>query len=390
MQYKATITTLTPLHIGTGTELLNLYDLKQDKQRNKTYRLNVDAVLEAAVAGDNPQLDRRILTMKPAELVDIKELRQNPSFSVYALKGTPQSGVVKEQIKNVWGQLYLPGSSLKGALRTVIARSIGADKEIKPKLQVKYGGQKSADDEIERVIFGDDPNNRSSFRSPNYDLLRALQIADSHPVDIVPELINVSVLKGGIPQAPIDIEAIPHSVTFETSIHLDEYLYKDTRKVVQQKNGVMISPKDKLGWQTLQTKWLYNLPIAARNVAQRRFKEEVEYYKNAGVEKIAQIYDIWLQKGLPRMRKTQTFYLQLGWGGGWDNKTMGEALIAKNKQDFAKTRNKFNLGKPPQFKEQWQAKPDDTFPASRRVRVNANKQPWEPLGWVEITLEKQP
>ncbi len=317
MQYKATITTLTPLHIGTGAELLNLYDLKQDKQQNKTYRLNVDAILEAAISGDNPQLDQRMLTMRPAELVDLKELRQNPNFSVYALKGTPQSGVVKEQIKNVWGQLYLPGSSLKGALRTVIARSIGADKEIKSKLRVKYSGQKSADNLMEQLIFGD---------NANYDLLRALQVADSKPVDSSPELINVRILKGNTTQSPIDIEAISHGVTFETNIRLDEFLYKDTRKVAQQENGTIVSPKDKLGWQTLQTKWLYNLPIAARNVAQQRFKKEIDYYQKAGITRLVQIYSAW-REAVTSLQKTQTFYLQLGWAGGWDNKTMGEALI---------------------------------------------------------------
>ena len=55
MKYKVTITTLTPVHIGTGTELLDLYDLKQDKQQNQTYHLNVDAILEDALSGDDPQ-----------------------------------------------------------------------------------------------------------------------------------------------------------------------------------------------------------------------------------------------------------------------------------------------------------------------------------------------
>ncbi|RME96973.1 MAG: type III-A CRISPR-associated RAMP protein Csm5 [Chloroflexi bacterium] len=387
MDYKVKITTLTPIHIGTGTELLVGYDLKSDEQEKKTYRLNVDAILEDAITGDNPHLDRRMLNLKPAELVELPELHQKPDFSIYTLKGVPQSGVVKEQIKTVWGKLYLPGSTLKGAFRTIIARSIAKDDAVRGRLRVKRGGPKSAADDIEKVLFGDDPNSRSSFRSPNFDLLRAMQVSDSEPVDAAPQLINVSVLKGSTVQAPIDLEAIPRGVTFEATIHLDDYLFKETRRVVQGPYGQKISPVEKLGWEKFQTKWLYNLPVAGRNISRQRFTMEKAYYQANGLTRFVQIYDAWLG-ALANLKGTQTFFLQVGWGGGWENKTMGRNLLASNDQEFAELRNDFNLGKPPQFRGHWRAKPDDVFPSSRRVRVNANKQPLDPLGWVEVTLEK--
>jgi len=67
---------------------------------------------------------------------------------------------------------------------------------------------------------------------------------------------------------------------------------------------------------------------------------------------------------------------------------MGRNLLAPNDRQFAELRNQFDLGKPPQYRGHWQAQPGDVFPSSRRVRVNANKQPLDPLGWVEVTLEK--
>lgn len=383
MNYKVIITTLTPVHIGTGQELLNLYDLKQDPQQRQTYRLNVDAILEDALTGDNPKLNQRMLSLRPAELVDIEEMRQHPNYSIYTLKGTPRSGQVKEQIKNVWGQLYLPGSSLKGALRTVIARSIS--NQFKGQLFISDRARdKTADDLIDQRIFG---------RNPNYDLLRALQVADSQPVDIAPELINVSVVKKGKAQAPIDVEAIPRQTTFETTIHLEEYLYKEIGKVVKLDDGQWGHPVQKLGWTPEQTRLFHNLPIAARNLAQRRFKQEYDYFQSANLKKPAEIYNIWLNS-LPTLKGTQSFYLQLGWAGGWDNKTLGAEIIAQDKQgnfdqnQFVEVRNNFRLGKPPKGGQNWQARAGDVFPASRRLRVNGRDEPIEPLGWIEVRLEK--
>lgn len=371
MNYKATITTLTPVHIGTGAELLNLYDYVADDKRNCTYRLNTDAILEDCLTRHNDQFDHALLRRPPAELVDLPTLRSRPEFSVYTLKGTPQAktkeaGRIREQIKDVWGKLYLPGSSLKGALRTVLARSILSDKEFNLRPQVNMSGKaKQADDWIEAAVFGADPH---------HDLLRALHVADSRSVDLNSVLINVSVVKGNKPQAPIDVEAIPGQTTFETTIHTDEYLY---REVAAQ-----------LGWKKFQTKYLYNLPIAGRNVATQQAKAEFAYFEAVGLPNIANAYKQW-QTDLASLRKSNGFFLQLGWGGGWNNITLGKELIADDENSFVNIRNRFNLGRPLKPKGNWRAKIGEQFPTSRRlVVVTPELEPIGPLGWVYITLDK--
>jgi CRISPR-associated protein Csm5 len=367
MNYKMTITTLTPVHIGTGTELLNLYDFKVNPHQRKTYRLNVDTILDQALTGDVAHLDTQLLGRPPAELVELKELYPGSKFVTYTLDGMPQpktegAGRINEQIKDVWGQLYLPGSTVKGALRTVIARNMGASETFRPSLQVDTGADpRQAAGPIEQTLFG---------RNPNYDLLRALQVADSRPVEANPRLINVRIVKGKQLESPVDVEAIPPQTVFETRLRTDEYLYKEKRADLE--------------WDPEQTKWLYNLPIAGRNVARVRFAQERAYFKRLGLTRLTQIYGIW-ETSLKQLRRTQTFYLQLGWGGGWDNKTLGRDLIAGDDAEFADIRNRFKLGQPPGRRD-WRAKPEDTFPASRRLRVDAQGQPMEPLGWVEVTL----
>ncbi len=384
MNYKATITTLTPVHLGTGQELLTGYDLFQDKQRDETYRLKIDAILDHAL-GDDTQFNNQILQSRPEQLVTLEELRQPASeFATYALKGQPKSGQVKEQIKDVWGRLYLPGSSLKGALRTVIGRNLANQEGIRARLQVNFeGNDREADDQIDGIVFG---------KTPERDILRVLRVADSRPVETNPVLINVSVIKGKEPQTPIDVEAIPSKVSFETSITVEDYLSRENRPVTQKKNtGQWGSPAEKLDWQPDQIEWLNDLeialPIFGRNMALVRIKQELAYYRRVGLNHLASLYSSWHEE-LKGMRQSSTFLLQLGWAGGWDSKTLGRELIARDETEFAAIRQRFQLGKPPQHKDKWQARPGDRFPTSRRLRVDDRHEPVEPLGWVKITIEK--
>ncbi len=385
MNYKMTVTTLTPLHIGTGQKLSAGYDFVSDDRQNITYRLRVDTILEHAL-GEEARLNEQILRSKPAQLVELTELRPAESkFVAYRLKGLPQSAEVNEQVKDVWGQLYLPGSSLKGALRTVISRHLAAsDERMKSALQIPVEARaKFADDEMDKAIFGSNPNR---------DILRALQIADSRPVKQSPQLINVKIVKGSQLQSPVDVEAIPAQTTFEITIHVEEYLFRELKKVARfERQGAVewVNPARKLGWRPEKVDWLGDLltalPIFGRNLAQQRFKREISYFKQMGLAHLATLYEGW-QKQLQDMRGQNVFFLQIGWAGGWESKTLGRDLLAKDENEFAALRTRFALGRPPDFKGRWEAKPGQAFPASRRLVVEGGR-PAAPLGWVKVELE---
>jgi CRISPR-associated protein Csm5 len=375
MNYRMTLTTMTPLHIGTGTELLNEYDFKVVE--DKTYRLNVDAVLDYVLSGNAEQIDRHLLNTPPGQLVQPQDLPDHPELTNYMLDGTPQpktegAGRVREQIKDAYGRLYLPGSSLKGALRTAIARGIG--RRLKAPLPINdrpdrrgRANAKRAGDRLEASIF------RPGRNQATHDLLRALQVADSQPVQADPLLINVRVVKGDKQASPIDVEAVPPGVTFETRIHLDDYL---TTTVAAQ-----------LGWEPEQTRWLHNLPVAGRNLALHRFRAERDYFAQAGLSQLAGLYAAWLQE-LAELKGGDTFFLQIGWGGGWGSKTVGRALLAGDEAGFARLRSTFNLGRPPKGGHNWQPQAGDVFPASRRLAVTPNGQPIAPLGWLRASIRE--
>lgn len=118
--YRVKATLITPLHIGSGRELLHEYDYAVFDKR--TWRINEAALLDAQDA-DDAALASKPAALKPAALPKPPtDFRVETGYFRYVIQGTPRSQVpgaqVREQLKDVYDRPYLPGSSLKGALRT--------------------------------------------------------------------------------------------------------------------------------------------------------------------------------------------------------------------------------------------------------------------------------
>jgi len=71
--------------------------------------------------------------------------------------------------------------------------------------------------------------------------------------------------------------------------------------------------------------------------------------------------------------------LQIGWGGGWHNKTVGAALTDRQREDLI---GRYRLAR-------GRRERGDPFPKSRRVVVNAQGRPAAPLGWVLIEMKPE-
>ena len=186
MKYQ--LETLTPVHIGSG-ETLNQIDGYYAKRR--WYRIDLDKVLA------HPSTDINALT---SEMVrpDFRWPRylshrnlNAADFSTYSLlcAQSPETTDIREAIKSVGNRPYIPGSSIKGAIRTALLWDlINSDKnkqlledsaahlntEIERELPSRQRQEYPAR-RIEELAFGKDPN---------HDLLRALQVSDTEPLEI--------------------------------------------------------------------------------------------------------------------------------------------------------------------------------------------------------------
>lgn len=366
--YDLAISPVTPLHIGNGETMMHEYDYAiRDK---KTWRINFDALLDAQDVSD-PKLADQLARTPPAQLLAASDFKERSAFFRYVLEGTPRSNKsgaeVQEQIKSVFDQPYLPGTSLKGAMRTAIGWYAWKEAQMQPDAsQLKRWG-KFASQRVERRLFG---------RNPNYDIMRAVHVVDSEPVGAQNLMIlNVRVLnRGGKLTAPIELEAIRPDTALKATLKLDLALYSDWAK----RQGLKLHGEA----------WINNFVGVIQTHTEERVGRELAHYQQVpGAERLVAFYQR-LQNLLPTLGENRIL-IQVGWGTGWEDKTFGSNLQAD--QDFMEeiikkyrlTRGKRRRG--------------DAFPKSRRVAValvktptgNVTESPRMPLGWLLINVAKK-
>lgn len=363
--FDVEVTLLTPLHIGTGRELLLDYDYAVRDDR--TWRIDEDALLEAQDV-DDPAIAGQLARTPPAQLLDKGDFCEDSPFFLYVLQGRPRSrqrgAQLREQIKDARQRPYLPGTSLKGALRTALAwHGFGALK-MRPDARQLGRRPKWAAQRIERSILGQDPN---------HDLLRALHVGDSAPVGTERlMLVNAQVLTRRGSGAPIEAEAVQSNTTFCLTVKLDEALFSRWAH--------------RLNLGTRQD-WLRRLPAVVRAHTANRVKVERQWYAGRPDAQIAQRF----YKELANLNLSENAcVLQIGWGGGWHSKTLGSRLQADGRfmegiiGDYRLARGRRRQG--------------DPFPKSRRavVRVARGKdgraveRPGVPLGWALMEIKRRP
>ncbi len=356
--YNLEITTLSPLHIGSGDTLEREFDYAVHGQQ--TWVIDQDALSELVYSRSSQEFQRLLEAVPPAQFLTPADFRPDSPLFRYVMRGTPRAAAtgsaIQAQIKNPFDQPYLPGSSLKGAFRTLVFRHAFATSGKKLQPATLGNNRKYAGQELEQELLG---------RDPNHDLLRALHLADSDPV--APDnllVLNAQVFNERSAAAPIALEAIRSDATFHTTLTLDDYLFNDP----QAAQGLRLGNK---------REWLTTLPALANDQAQARLKQELQFYKTRPRSRVAGFYRQLL--GLVPELGSDRFLLQLGWGGGWDNKTLAY-LVGPAEREALIGRYRLAIGT---------RQKGDPFPKSRRAvarQVEEDVQPIAPFGWLLVTM----
>jgi CRISPR-associated protein Csm5 len=364
--FDARVMTLTPLHIGTGRELMLEYDYAV--HNGQTWRLNEDRVLQPHYSDDPEQIDKLAHTA-PAKLLPPDEYQVSSEFFRYVIKGQPRArasgSILREQIKTVEDRPYLPGSSLKGALRTALARHGWLTMGLRPDTRKLDNRPKFAARDYEREIMGVDPN---------HDLLRAMQVGDSQHLS--PDclmLANIKVLTARREGSPIEVEAIRPETRFRLPVKIDTQLFSEW---AGQRQGFRLGgARD----------WLEKLVAIMQTHAQERIRAQRAWYEKRKAIAPASFY-----RDLERLSlKQNQFVVQIGWGGGWDSKTLGSVLAADAEfLEWVIAHYRMARGR---------RQPGAPFPASRRVAMNVQRAkdgqrieiPGLPLGWVLVDMKER-
>ena len=367
--YKLRIRTISPLFIGSGNELHQGFDFFSST--SQTGRFDVDKILDERFDPKNPMA-------LPSQLLR-KEDYQNPSFFRYILSGNVRTekmdGKLQECVKDVYDCPYIPGSSIKGAIRTALGVQMLKNKNLNLSTMIDlHTNAKKADDQIERTLFVSDKNS-DSRNDPNYDLFKTLQISDAQlPKESqnpgafisVQNLTPIVRKADAAASVPIEVECIDAQTEFFSEMKIDQYLLDQ------------LFPQKKV--------WMNDLikRLPARGL--ERLETLKDWYDSAtGCEKISKLITRMLKQNLP---DSQFAFIQIGSGSGWDGNTYDDLLRMDPKwfEDMLSSlkvlRSSNNKGRAVSAR-----RPGDVFPTSRKV-VMKDGAPISPLGWCLLDFEE--
>lgn len=367
-RYNVTVRVLTPMHIGNGRLLLNEYDYAI--RQGHTWRINEAEFLDAHYAED-PKIIEQLEQTPPAQLLNPTDFANGSKLFRYVMKGTPRSNGVgaqlREQIKStLTDSPYLPGTALKGGLRTALAWHGWMIENLQTNSTELERKREFAGQRFENQLFG---------LTPNKNLMRALIVSDSDEVSPAQLMVaNVRVVTaGGLQGAPIEVEAIRPETTFRLTVKIDRALFSDWAR----SSGLRLQHED----------WLTELASITHTHSKDRISAEAEWFKNArNATTPASVYNE-LAQSATKASPTQCL-MQLGWGTGWGSKTFGSRL--QNNDDFMeRIINSYRLAR-------GRRHIGDDFPKSRRITMHYQRDPrgniaesaGYPLGWAWVSFKK--
>ncbi|MEP0813746.1 MAG: type III-A CRISPR-associated RAMP protein Csm5 [bacterium] len=272
-------------------------------------------------------------------------------------------------IRDGFGNPYIPGSSLKGSLRTVLQAN-----------RDKLAGDKR----IENMRRPPDKNDqRDRGGGLTGDLGRLFQVCDAALSPLALGLYRISVVSKGKPGAPIKVEALLPGAKFAASIRVDASLKKAKAhgKLKTSFNRDQVwqleQEEGKNGWHALRGML-------------KSFNEAVAGYQAAGLDRRAEKSQD--EDGRRALRQAAEWlkstvlespggYLQLGFGSGWSGMTGIPAMYDDEKKIIENANKIGNRFYKSRLKDGSYG-PGNPFPLS--FRLVHTPEGWRPMGWVKL------
>lgn len=386
---KIIIETLSPIHIGSGDLLQNNTDFVVSKHGKESYIYVTEEAKILELIGSE-HIDNWLLSIEKKESTVelVKRYAPNALPADYSQRqvfcyatGIKTDETLKETIHNGQGLPYIPGSSIKGAIRTAVLTSfvdIVRDKEDKiiQKRRIKKEGQQPLEvpkldknnnkllyaDIIEKELFGSDPNS---------DIFRFIRVGDAYfdkNSTIATRMINLNIThKDNLfdISKPQLIEAIGNEETSTFSLNVTADYYK---------------------WVKSKFPTLGNLPAELQSISglfslinmhtQKLIEDEIEYWKNVettGAEYYIETLEDLLEE-VKECRNESSCVLRIGHGSGWRFITGAWTEQLSNfKTDV------INAARPQNYRYS-----EYDFPKTRRVDEDSYV-----LGFVKLTMESK-
>jgi len=375
LKIPCSIETLTPVHIGSGVKLAKDIDF-------------VSEVFSATIVSQSELM--QYLENNPDELnafingdYKLSSLKRLPNGIKYSIDNTKIFEISQFE-RNGNGKPYIPGSSLKGAIRTIIIKKLFDDlpqqkrKDLLSEVQSARSRKELAAESLTKVLIG---------KNPNHNMMRVLQVYDINFSSL--DLAKVFLLSltnsdcsaygwkkfaKGMPNVslkenptPLIVESLPIGSKGEFSIHIDDFLQNNAEAKATLK---------------LVAVNLESLSVLINTYSRNALlKEKVFFSKlntthtlNDVLKEIENLFATIPKEGSAE-EKTE-FVIRMSWGSGWKGMT-GDFLEANWIDIF---RKKYKQGK---FLNDGTIFP--IFPKTRKIVFEDNTPKYLP-GWVKVKL----
>lgn len=295
-----TIETLSPIHIGSGITLNkhtdyfiennNLYKIKPETVLRHLGSSRIDAWVDAINANTS------ILPL----------LKRDSAFNlanadeILALKGK-KTEQIKEHIRNNYNRNpIIPGSSLKGALRTALIYKSFQNFKFTNSYRNKFAFSKDVA-HYEKKIVADNPNARLN---PNNDIFKYLQVSDTeaniHNLSVLDHLL-LNERRNGLSidyRRSLGVESLEGQ--FQGFMRINERFWKNSFTV----NNIQEFINQINNYTTIRLQSL---------------KEDIEIIQEEGlIDSAISSHLLELIQTLLRSMNTNTIVFRMSKGSGWD------------------------------------------------------------------------
>lgn len=478
------LTTVSPVHIGNGEELeVSDYEL----ENGSYYRLNIDKAFKIIEAHNQFEKIIQLIEDKSAELSEESnnkrqsDLRQElnllnlcknvskplhdqlkselKNISDYTFidklpksqtkSGGKNSRKISVQLKTADRQVYIPASSLKGAIRTALVASVIPSLSIHEKkiifkyINTELNRYKSANEDARKKMkkrmlsildnelisatlycgkkksdWGDKANNQLDFSDAKFDLLKLLHINDTNTSLASDTLALISPAqysaKNGRQELRHPCEAIDSNRHFVFDLHIDMDFLLEAKKRIDKNNGAF-DQYDKI-WIGFREKVerlfgfkLYELNTNNKSEIEQKIIRHIlqvchQFYgdvldhdvkwieravqQNKDLQFLEAIYT-----GLQALRKENALLLKLNFGAGFHAKTV---ILEMKKHDTPESASfksamqdildTMEIGKPCNLRQEYHANMEK-YPTSRALVEYDNY--YDTLGWVLLCEDGQ-
>jgi len=369
MKYELEV--ISPVHIGSGGTISPIEYVVEDN----FYRVDMDGLFE----DDGFDTEGFIEDAKAGAFYigrfDSKHAKEHVRYALDISQSArtklqelidSRSSEVREHIKTN-DFVYIPGSSIKGAIRTAILWGVlknDPDKFNRAKRHLENlirsndrVDKKRVADRIEKEVFG---------RDPTHDLLKALQVSDTNAV--AAKSLKVEEVR--------TLTTTPQGHNWKGFYTYVEAMKTGTKLDLELKNDKFLLEGDaarELHFGSKQS-ILREIPKICNDFTDRFIEAEINFYRQYNapreLDKVLEFYETARE-----IRRSDAFLLHLAWGSGWHGMTVGRLL---DQHLLSGIRRKFRLGK--------NRVPE--FPKTRRL-VFENGKPRYPLGWLKLELKNE-